>query len=719
MLLPQRILSLAVLLAAGLGVAAGAQDPSLPRPEWPKDPRLGPRGTAADVRLLATVATEEDPRVREAAVADLGNTRRSEALPAIRKALHDADVKVRCAAVRAAAELGNEDGWELVRQALGDEDAVALAAMAAIRRHHRTDVAPDVAGLVGERNRAVKLAAVQTLTLLGRPAPVDALRRMLSDGDLAARVHAVQNARLLPAADLEALSGRLLDLAMSGEEPALRAGAVTALGKLPFTDVPDSRHEAALLGADAAKKRGVLVDRAVTDPHPLLRRAALRALAHGVEAGHVRRNDLVQTLNDFAFHEEKSGLVRLAGIRICGQLQLRECTEAVFGIMQATAYDDWDVPGRDNRGAPAGDLHYESRLALIAVAESGPQGRATVAAVALPGLSRAVEALSDLPATDDVSAVAQKAGELRERLEQIEEEIRKARAKRRGRDAAASADRLRSLGQEREKAQRELAKATERLTDYRRRPRAERNIRACCLLLGHAQDAAAADDLLALLGEIEINSNIHIELCGALARIAAAHPATRDASVTALLRTLADNVKAGKRWARAVAAMAQPPPFSEYAAAAVAEALIDMRAHHAVDDIAALALVRAGEVRLTHAAAAVARRITPLAQTENAPAEFRQAAIELQIRLLSDRAQSTEARFYAARGLGDLDAVGDPVSQMLQEILANDRLRSPAALPLLKATAWALQKTTGHAATVPEVRPRSGNWVITEIRSPR
>jgi HEAT repeat protein len=271
---------------------AGNPDVFLAEPE----PLAGVGRDAQAMSAVEEAATDRDPAVRRMAVAILGEAGGGSTRPVLERALADADAVVRASAVRGLARL---------EQRSTTEPADSTAATP-------PDSVPATA-LLHDRDASVRLAAVEVLPVANGVGRGAVLRPLLADPDV--RIRAAAAGRLLAtdaSADAEAA---LLAMASSQEAneraAALRVWAPTGAG----TEVAAS---------------------AVADPEPVVRRAAVSALAG--QATDMALGALVSALGDSdpAIRAEAiDGLVRSGPTAVPALLEAAGRAELRAGAMQA------------------------------------------------------------------------------------------------------------------------------------------------------------------------------------------------------------------------------------------------------------------------------------------------------------------------------------------------------------------------------------------------
>ncbi|MBS3733785.1 MAG: HEAT repeat domain-containing protein [Phycisphaerae bacterium] len=631
-------LCIALFAAASVAMPAGAID----KPDRPTSSRRRYHADDQTVRHLADAAQDADARTREAAVRDLGETTNPRAFEPIARALEDDSMLVRCAAVRAAAELDAARAAPLVQRALRSGQRRLILTALAVWRQRPDDNTDALVSLLGGADADVQAAALATLTQHDIAAPPQRLTELLRSASHTVQLHAARNASLVPAtadhAGMPAALRRLVD----GPNAALRGAALPAL---------------CALGGAADRHR--LPD-ALTDASPWVRRGAVRGMLLATRAGKLQparvEARLIRVLRGDDRQAAETEMVLLAAVRAAGRLPCRSANgvSAVFETMRGAPYDDWDDrTGR--RGPPRGDLHHAARTALARIAAG--EGNTAV-------LSEAREALRD-----EIAALTDAA------------------------DAVAGD-----------------ARAAHRL--------AVRNARACCLLIaavarndGPSQGLAYGRKYLtALLGDdgLPVESKVRIELADALAAIGVRTGEPRCAE--ALAAELGDY----RRRALAVLAtppMQRPPPYLPEATAATIDALAEIGAAEAWDDIAATALVGHGTSwsgRFSPQAAA-ARAAVALARPGN-----RAAVGDFLTALLSganDRVPPI--LFEAALAAGELALDEADLVAALRRVLSEQD--SVAMLAPLHACRWALERITHTAPPLPDIRPEPGEWIIRTV----
>ena len=400
------------LAVPGKASAIGSLEPLLGDAEWPvrqaAAEALGAIGGERVAPLLLEAIRQADlvsdpggaAAVRDAAVAGLARAG-APLVPALLGALHDRHARVREGAIAALGQIGGDESVKALREALGDDrsnvrqaaapalaHAAGRAAIAPLRDllSHRDpatrrsaadalgatghgEAAGAVAPALADRDRSVREAAVQSLGRLGSPEAIDALCGAFAEGDrelkgLAASglrsldwspagarqraVHAVLHGRYAEAAAEGPAALEPLVALAADREPAARRGAAEALGGLP-----DPRGITALVALLADQDAGV-------------REAAVSALARiGEEAAF----PLVRALDD------RGGPSRAAAGRAVEALGFARVAAAVMAPLEAGARTQHG--GVELRVVGSGDALDEARRGAdhleILLAQAGPR----------------------------------------------------------------------------------------------------------------------------------------------------------------------------------------------------------------------------------------------------------------------------------------------------------------------------------------------------------
>ncbi|MCP3101433.1 HEAT repeat domain-containing protein [Myxococcus sp. K15C18031901] len=133
---------------------------------------LGRVGGAPALPMLRRLARDADPAWRAAAVEVAGEVDGEVGREVARAALADEAVAVRVAGVRATGRLGGTEAGALLRSALQDEDlTVRRVAVEAVGASRASDRVAEVERLVTHPDGGLAVAAVRTLSRLGRAGP--------------------------------------------------------------------------------------------------------------------------------------------------------------------------------------------------------------------------------------------------------------------------------------------------------------------------------------------------------------------------------------------------------------------------------------------------------------------------------------------------------------------------------------------------------------------
>ncbi len=272
------------------------------------------------VSLLGELLDDDDPLVRERAVADLGQTHNPAALTYLRRAMQDGETSVRVTAVLSAAELGDSGARRIVIQALdGKDSAVLLAALGSVRKLQLAAAAEKLPRLLALQDPFVRAVALETLTELKIAAAPSDLKTLLSDPSPRVRLRAAENALLVKNAD--SILSELTQAAGGSNPPAVRSAAIEALGKHTF------------------ETSGLLLSQAAQQTNPLVRRGAVRGYHHAGEPQHVA-----------AFLTDNSPVVRLPAVRAAGDLKMTESVGRLLQIMLEATDPQIHMAARDALG---------------------------------------------------------------------------------------------------------------------------------------------------------------------------------------------------------------------------------------------------------------------------------------------------------------------------------------------------------------------------------
>jgi HEAT repeat protein len=225
--------------------------------------------------------------------------------------------------------------------------------------------------------------------------------------------------------------------------------------------------------------------------------------------------------------------------------------------------------------------------------------------------------------------------------------------------------------------------------------RAERNIRACCRLLGASRSRQAFQQRLGLLESLATDSPVLADLAWSLGRTGEAR------AVKPLRALLGKYIELGRQFLRTRAQV--PPPYVPYddqAAAQVVEALAEMHATEAAAAVIELARMKESGGRL-YLPVMSALRAMPSFRTPR-DAEKTEAAF---VEIIGDEAAPMAVRYVAIR-----EAVAQNRAKALPAI--RKILDARPERRMIAAAAWAIWKFTGQAPAIPDPRPAQGDWLV-------
>jgi AAA family ATP:ADP antiporter len=288
------------------------------------------------VDLLLQATTDQDAGVRAAAVAQLGDHSDPRATAAVQAALHDADGRVRCAALRASSP---SEAERLAAAALQDDDPRVRATAATLARDDAgLRILADLLGSSSEHDVVAALEAVSIWT----DAPVQSLlERLIADERPAVRLQA---AKALAAGD----GGSAAVLALLGDPvPRVRDGVVDLLrGRVECTD--------ALIGV-------------LTEGSAHAQLAAVRALrdtpaAHdAVVAWALRRADRAATIRRYHAELPRVITVRTPSRTYLDRVLVQREWDAVCGVLTAIEGLAGDAANLLTRGVRTSDPHVRAQ----------------------------------------------------------------------------------------------------------------------------------------------------------------------------------------------------------------------------------------------------------------------------------------------------------------------------------------------------------------------
>ena len=227
---------------------------------------------------------------RANAAADLGLVRAGEALPALTKALDDADVRVRQTAVWALGHAGGSDSLAALVRLLGDSSVSVARRAQEVLAERGQEVKDAIITYVGKSaNRSGRLAGIELLGWLRIPGGADLLLDFMGDLDPEVRVKSVKAAAAIGDPRFMEVFHRLL------EDPRWEVRCQAAKGLTVFGS-PDSapflekslrdqhwwvRFYAATALSEAGPPGEEILHQALRDPEPPVRNMARYLLERG------------------------------------------------------------------------------------------------------------------------------------------------------------------------------------------------------------------------------------------------------------------------------------------------------------------------------------------------------------------------------------------------------------------------------------------------------
>ena len=224
----------------------------------------------------------------------------------------------------------------------------------------------------------------------------------------------------------------------------------------------------------------------------------------------------------------------------------------------------------------------------------------------------------------------------------------------------------------------------------------DRNAIACCRILGKLRNGDAFDTQISLLAKLPTNSPVLGAVASSLGDLGDRR------AVEPLAAALDRCAKLARKFLVAQLSMSSNvPPFDEYVAASIVEALGKLRAVQFLPQILQLAGTKVQVLRLNHVCAVTATILPDLATDAN-----RGQIDKILLDMLRDEPLDRVAVFQAAKTCGrfKLASAVEPLGAILK---AEDR---PASM--IQVAAWAIQQITGKAPPLPEPSLHEGEWVV-------
>ncbi len=632
-------------------------------------------GDERNVELFTGLLADEDERVRERSALELGQTHNPAALIPLRKAMQDASPAVRAAAIRGALELG-AGADEILLQGLSDRETTPLlAALRACATRNLPQAIQAVAAHLADEWEIVQCAALQTLSALQQPAPIDDVARLLRESSPAVLVDTLNNALLLK--DAKELQGDFIRLVGEDQPTAVQAAAVECLGAFVLavvpvepqpkpaaipttipttvpTTAPTTAPTSAPATAPAVAPAPVVV--ASTSPwasvkdyaqyntsaNPLLRRAAVRVY---------QRHGLVE--NILPFLADPSALVRQAAAGAMVTLPTPAAVEPLAQLCFST---------------PDDATHTLARQALQNTASPAV---ATIAAKHLPNL------IAELQTND----------------RELEDANQRVKTITKNSSVAGDAPADPNL-------EKELQELHARIDALKRNQLLlQRNAMSCCHLLGVLKSKEGYGDLLGLSTSLPLNSPILYEVVVALGRIGDPQ------AIPPLQQVLESCNKTAVPYLQALTSMAAPPPFSEKLTGLVIQTLTDLGDRNSTEIIFRLARLNVMSMRLGVTLGHILDALPALQTAEN-QSDFE----KLILGTLRDKNLPDIVHWKAIRLAGTMKL--QKALPTLKYILFQQR----ECTSMMEISAWAIQQITGSETPpkLPLPALRQGDWIITQ-----
>ncbi len=251
---------------------AGPHDKSRPKETKPLDETESLRSASAAARIEALRAwaastrgplpqavvdlrSDDDPRVRAAALATLAARKHPEALDCLSAALHNVNLDVRLAAIRGLGELDNEKSRAMLAELFKDRAELIRAEAVATAAAHGAKAA--VLSAAGDSSWRVRMKVAEALAGYCDADGDGAARRMLSDPGAEVQRQAVRSVAAWPAVSAVPVLLDALDRdAMSVRKLAAKQLALRWHSDVRFPyEAPPARREEALAELRARYQR--------------------------------------------------------------------------------------------------------------------------------------------------------------------------------------------------------------------------------------------------------------------------------------------------------------------------------------------------------------------------------------------------------------------------------------------------------------------------------
>ena len=552
-------------------------------------------GTDRNVQLLAGLLTDGDDRVRERAARDLGQTDNPLAIAAVTGVMKDRSPLVRIVALRASLALTPSQAIPLVTHAMNDADPRVVRAAMQLARHLKSaDLNAAIKKQLTRDDASVRTAALRTLTLRTIAADPARLANLIRSGKTDD-----DTVRALTGSAWVVRLAALQNAILANKHAGLRAAVLGVASK----DGPAAGIAAAVA---AAGKQGdtAILERVAGDKNPILRRGACRGWAA-----------MGDTKRVAAFLDDPSPRVRLSAMEYACGVSMPEETDHLVRLMNQ---------------APDETTHRAARLALGKI---GPAAAQKIAST--------LDAQWKTHPNARSSALA--------------------------RTAVTRADRQRN-----------------------------RNLASCLMLLGQFRSPAAKDGMTEMLGRLKLNDPLVGELADAAAAIG-------DRRMIAPLRTVLAVVE--KRAAPYLDAKAdmkmRAPVFSESVAGRVGRALLVFGDTESYKTIVALICLHRGGRPLYNA--------NPLLLSKSgviATSPMKEEMEGLWAHIINNASFCRSSQYWAMLAAGEHRSAA--ATTALQTSLTQHR----SSRLLMQSAAWALERITGKPTSCGQPMQNEGQWIV-------